>query len=60
MKDDAPYQEIEAMQKIALAVYNHKSIPADILVSKQARFHDLVGSISLEREVADKGIAIYG
>jgi predicted nucleotidyltransferase len=60
MKDDSPYRELEAEQMIAIAVYEHKSMPADILVSKKAKFQFRLSAPTLEHEVAEKGIVIYG
>jgi predicted nucleotidyltransferase len=60
MKDDAPLLEIEAEQQIALASLGRKSMPADILVSKKSKFQRRLTAPTLEREVAAKGIVIYG
>ena len=60
MKDDAPLPEIEAEQKIALAFIGKKTMPADILVSKKSRFEHRLSAPTLEREVATKGMIIYG
>jgi predicted nucleotidyltransferase len=60
MKDDAPYREIEAEQKIAMAVYSHQSMPTDILVLKKNRFRHRLGALTLEHEVVEKGKLIYG
>jgi predicted nucleotidyltransferase len=51
MKDDAPYREIEAEQKITLAVYSHhshQSMPTDILVLKKNSFRHRLGALTLE------------
>jgi predicted nucleotidyltransferase len=60
MKDDAPYREIEAMDKIWTAVSGKKSMPADILVIKAARFQYRLTAVTLEQEVAEKGVLLYG
>jgi hypothetical protein len=60
MKDDASLPELEAEQKIALVSIGRKSIPADILVSKKSRFQRRLTVPTLEQEVAQKGIVIYG
>ena len=60
MKDDTPLLELEAEQKIALAFIGKKSIPADVLVSKKSRFEYRLTAPTLEREVATKGMIIYG
>jgi predicted nucleotidyltransferase len=60
MKDEAPYREIEAMQMISHAIWGTKSMPADILVLKSSRFHYRLSALTLEHEVAEKGMVIYG
>jgi predicted nucleotidyltransferase len=60
MKDDAPYREIEAMDKIWTAISGKKSMPADILVLKAARFQYRLSAPTLEQEVVEKGVMIYG
>jgi predicted nucleotidyltransferase len=60
MKDDAPYRAADAIDMIGMAVHGHKSMPADILVLKKARFQYRLTAPTLEQEVAEKGILIYG
>jgi len=60
MKDDSTLPEIEAEQKIALAFIGKKTMPADILVSKKSRFERRLTAPTLEREVATKGMLLYG
>jgi predicted nucleotidyltransferase len=60
MKDDTLMLELEAEQKIALAVVGKKTMPADILVAKKSRFQRRLSAPTLEREVVTKGVVIYG
>jgi predicted nucleotidyltransferase len=60
MKDDASLPEIEAEQKIALAFIGKKTMSADVLVSKKSRFEHRLTAPTLEREVATKGMLLYG
>jgi predicted nucleotidyltransferase len=60
MKDDAPYRETEATQKIWTAIRGKKSLPADILVLKNNRFQYRLSAPTLEHEVAEKGVILYG
>jgi predicted nucleotidyltransferase len=60
MKDDAPYRETEAAQKIWTAIHGKKSMPADILVARSSRFQYRLSAPTLEQEVSERGIAIYG
>jgi predicted nucleotidyltransferase len=38
LKDDAPYREVEILDKIGLALFGKKSVPTDILALKKNRF----------------------
>jgi predicted nucleotidyltransferase len=62
MKDDAPLPELEAEQKISLARFKSqfRTLPVDILVAKKARFQRRLTAPTLEQEVANKGIVVYG
>jgi hypothetical protein len=60
MKDDAPYSVSDAQTMLYVAVFGHKSMPADILVIKQSRFQYRLSAPTLEQEVAEKGVIIYG
>ncbi|MFP3041049.1 nucleotidyltransferase domain-containing protein [Treponema primitia] len=60
LNDDAPYRDLEAMDRIGLALYGHKSMPTDILVAKKSRFQYRVSAPTLEQEVVEKGVLIYG
>jgi predicted nucleotidyltransferase len=60
MKDDAPFQEINAEGMIRNAIYGKKSLSTDILVIKKARFDYRRSATTLEREVATKGVLLYG
>jgi hypothetical protein len=60
MKDDAPYEIIDAEIMISHAVGGKKSMPADILVIKAARFRYRLSAPTLEQEVAEKGVLLYG
>ncbi|GHU43238.1 hypothetical protein FACS1894190_13500 [Spirochaetia bacterium] len=60
IKDDAPYKEIEAEDIIRHALYGKKSLPAYILVIKKSRFDYRRTATTLEREVAAKGVLLYG
>ncbi|GHT57798.1 hypothetical protein FACS1894109_10730 [Spirochaetia bacterium] len=60
LKDDAPYKEIDAEDIIRHALYGKKSMPTDILVIKKSRFDYRRTATTLEREVATKGVLLYG
>ncbi|MDR2630644.1 MAG: nucleotidyltransferase domain-containing protein [Spirochaetaceae bacterium] len=60
MKDDAPYKELDAEGLINNAIFKYKRIPTDILVIKKAKFDYRCSAATLEREVANKGMLLYG
>jgi predicted nucleotidyltransferase len=60
MKDDAPYQDIDAEGMIRNAMYSKKFMETDILVIKKARFDYRCSATTLEKEVATKGVLLYG
>jgi predicted nucleotidyltransferase len=60
MKDDAPYHELDAAGMIRNAIYGEKTMATDILVIKKARFDYRRSATTLEKEVATRGVLIYG
>jgi predicted nucleotidyltransferase len=60
IKDDAPFREIEAGQMIDHALYGKRVMSTDLIVKKQSGFAYRQGAPTLEREVAQKGVLLYG
>jgi predicted nucleotidyltransferase len=60
MKDNSPYKELDAEVMIRKAVIDIKTMPMDILVSKKERFEYRRYAATFEREVANKGVLLYG
>jgi predicted nucleotidyltransferase len=60
MRDESPLREVEASRMIGEALYDKKSIPTDILVSRKARFDNRTTAPTLEQEIAEKGMLLYG
>jgi predicted nucleotidyltransferase len=60
LKDETPIRELEIMDMIGVALYKKKSIAMDILVLKKSRFLHRVANSTLEREIVNKGVKIYG
>ncbi|MDR3302221.1 MAG: nucleotidyltransferase domain-containing protein [Spirochaetaceae bacterium] len=58
MKDDSPYQELDAESLITDALYGRTLIPIDILVIKKTKFDYRRFAATLEREVANKGMLL--
>jgi DNA polymerase sigma len=60
MKDNAPFRDIEAGQMIDHALYGNRTMTTDLIVKKQSGFAYRQGAPTLEREVAQKGVLLYG
>jgi predicted nucleotidyltransferase len=60
LKDDVPYGNLDAMDRINEALYDRKSIETDILTIKKSRFEYRRTAPTLERVVSRQGVLIYG
>jgi predicted nucleotidyltransferase len=60
IKDDVPYKEIDAEDITRRAFFGKTSMPTDVLVIKKSRFDYRLSATTLEREVANKGVLLYG
>jgi predicted nucleotidyltransferase len=60
LKDDTEMRELDAMLEIGKAISRKKSIPVDILASKKNRFLDRKEAPTLERQIEQQGIKVYG
>jgi predicted nucleotidyltransferase len=60
MKDSAPYKEMDAEGMIRKAIHGKKSMETDILVITKARFEYRRSATTLEKEVATRGVLLYG
>ena len=59
LQDDAPYRAVEATQKIRSAV-QLRTKPLDIIATKKSRFESRLHAITLEQEVAERGVRLFG
>lgn len=60
MPDNAEIREIDAMRLIRKAIRDKKTMPVDIVVSKENNFNQRKSSISIERQIEQHGIVLYG
>jgi predicted nucleotidyltransferase len=60
LKDDTEMREMDAMLEIGKAISRKKSMPVDILASKKNRFLDRKEAPTLERQIEQQGIKVYG
>ena len=58
--DCAEIREIDAMRLIHKAIRDKKSMPVDVLVSKKEAFERRKNTPTLEREISEEGILLYG
>jgi predicted nucleotidyltransferase len=60
-RDDLPVRELEALTALRLAFDPVQTMPLDLLGLRKERFLDrATGMSTLEKEVAQKGIKLYG
>jgi uncharacterized protein len=60
MPDNAEIREIDAMRLIHKAIRDKKSMPVDVIVSKKVTFDRRKITPTLEREISEEGILLYG
>jgi predicted nucleotidyltransferase len=60
MPDNAKIREIDAMILIRKAIRDKKTMPVDIVVSKENNFNRRKSFISIERQIEQEGILLYG
>lgn len=60
MPAEAGIREIDAMIMIRKALREIKTMPLDILVGKVDKFDHLQSESTIEREIAEEGMKLYG
>ncbi|MBC8386953.1 MAG: nucleotidyltransferase domain-containing protein [Actinobacteria bacterium] len=60
MPDNAKIREIDAMKLIRKAIRDKKTMPVDIVVSKENNFNQRKSMISIEHQIEQNGILLYG
>jgi predicted nucleotidyltransferase len=60
IKDDVPMRDIDASLRIYRAIGRKKSMPVDIVVRKSSAFLHRKNNPTLERQITDEGIVLYG
>lgn len=58
--DNTDIREIDAMKIINRAIRDKKTMPVDVVVSKTNKFNQRKASPSIERQIAEEGLVIYG
>jgi predicted nucleotidyltransferase len=57
---NANIREIDAMIMIRKAIREIKTMPVDIVVSKADKFNQLQSAPTIESEIAQEGVKLYG
>jgi predicted nucleotidyltransferase len=60
MPTETEIREIDAMILIRRAIRNLKSMPVDIVVSKENGFNQRIATHAFEQEVVREGMVLYG
>jgi len=58
MSDNAKIKEIDAMKLIRKAIRDKKTMPVDIVVSKENKFNQRKSYITIERQIEQDGILL--
>jgi len=60
MPDNTDIREIDAMKLIHKAIGDVKTMPVDIIVSKKSKFNQRKSTPTLERQIDEEGVKLYG
>lgn len=58
--DNANVREIDAMRLIRKAIRNKKTMPVDVVVSRENKFNQRKSTSTIERQIEQEGIILYG
>ncbi|MTI96710.1 MAG: nucleotidyltransferase domain-containing protein [Firmicutes bacterium] len=60
ISEDADIREIDAIKLIYRAIRDKKAMPVDVVVSKKNKFDQRKLAPTIEREVVQEGMVLYG
>ncbi|GBR75551.1 DNA polymerase beta domain-containing protein [Candidatus Termititenax persephonae] len=60
LDDKVELRDIDAAIKIRKAIRDKKNMPVDILVSKQKAFFQRKDNATIEKQIANNGVLVYG
>lgn len=60
MAENADIREIDAMRLIHKAIRDKKTMPVDVVVSKKNKFNQRKSTPTIERQIAQEGMVLYG
>ena len=60
MPDNTDIREIDAMILIHKAIRDKKTMPVDVIVSKKDKFNQRKSTPTIERQITQEGMVLYG
>lgn len=60
MDENTKIREIDAIRLIRKAIRDKKTMPVDVVVRKKNKFNQLKYTPSIERQIAQEGVMLYG
>ncbi len=60
MPENTDIREIDAMKLIHKAIRDKKTMPVDVVVSKKNKFNQRKSTPTLERQIVQEGVVLYG
>ena len=60
MPENTDIREIDAMKLIHKAIRDKKTMPVDVVVSKKNKFNQRKSTPTLERQIVQEGMVLYG
>ena len=60
MAENADIREIDAMRLIHRAIRDKKTMPVDVVVSKKNKFNQRKSTPTIERQIVQAGMVLYG
>ncbi len=60
MSENTDIREIDAIKLIRRAIRDKKTMPVDIIVSKESKFIQRISGPTIERHIVQEGMVLYG
>lgn len=60
LADDMDMREIDAMRLIRRSIRDRKTMPVDVVVSKESKFNQRISAPTIERQIVREGVVLYG
>jgi predicted nucleotidyltransferase len=60
MPENTDLREIDAMRLIRRAIRDKKTMPVDVVVSKENKFNQRISAPTIERQIVQEGMVLYG